>query len=335
MPHDIALISGDGIGPEMVAAAQRVVEAAGVQITWHPVEIGSAAASKHGTPVPEAALETIRKVKVAFKGFTATPIGGGYESPNVTLRKRLGLYSATRPVKNLPGLPARFENIDMVVIREITEDLYSGIEHRITPDVVMTLKLVTEKACSRISRFAFEYARRYGRKKVTLVHKANIMKKADGLFLRAAREIAKEYPEIGYGEVIVDNACMQMVLNPYQFDVLLLGNLYGDIISDLTAGLVGGSSAVAASSRSDDLAIFESVHGNVPHLVGKGIGNPLTQIIPSVYMLRHLGEESAAERIFRAVCAVLEEKQTLPGDLGGRATTAQVVDAIIAKFDTV
>lgn len=332
MPHDIALIPGDGIGPEMVAAAQRVVEAAGVAVHWHPVEVGEAAAKTHGSPVPDAALEVIRKAKVAFKGFTATPIGGGYESPNVILRKKLGLYAATRPVKNMPGLRSRFENIDLVVIRELTEDLYAGIEHRITPDVVMTLKVVTEKACTRITRFAFDYARRYDRKRVTLIHKANIMKKADGLFLRSAREVAKDFPEIAYNEVIVDNACMQLVLNPYQFDVLLLGNLYGDIISDLSAGLVGGVSAVAASSRGDDCAIFDSLHGNVPHLVGKNLGNPLTQLVPAIYMLRHLGEESAAERIYQAVCQVMTERLHVTPDLGGTASTSEMVDAILQRL---
>lgn len=330
--YNIALLPGDGIGPEMISAAQRVVEATGVAISWHPAEIGQGAFQKYKTPVPDETLETIKRCKVALKGYTQTPIGGGYESPGVYLRKKLDLYAATLPIKNLPGLKARYENIDLVVIRELTEDLYAGIEHRVTPDVVMSLKIVTEKACLRVSRFAFEYAKKFGRKKVTIVHKANIMKKADGLFLRCAKAVAEENPEISFSDVIVDNACMQLLMNPYQFDVLLLGNLYGDIVSDLCAGLIGGVSAVGGASRGDDCAIFEAVHGNVPHLVGTGLGNPLTQIMPAAYMLRHLGEDSAADRIMKSISSLLEEKKSLTADLGGDATTAQMVEALVSRI---
>lgn len=332
MTHHVTLIPGDGIGPEMVAAARRVIEATGVSIQWHLAEVGQEAVKKYGSPVPESTLAAIRETRVALKGFTGTPIGGGYESPNVTLRRSLGLFAAIRPVRNLRGLAARYQGIDLVVIRELTEDLYAGIEHRMSPDVVVSLKLVTEKACSRIARFAFEYARRHNRKKVTLVHKANIMKKADGLFLRTARAVAENFPEISYTELIVDNACMQLLLNPYQFDVLLLGNLYGDIVSDLCTGMVGGISAVAGWSAGEDCAIFEAVHGNVPHLVGTGKGNPLTQLIPSFYLLKHLGETEAADKIHEAVSKVLEEKAALTPDLGGNASTDEMVDAIIARL---
>jgi isocitrate dehydrogenase (NAD+) len=330
--YNIALLPGDGIGPEMIAAAQRVVEATGVSVAWHAVEIGAAAFQKYKTPVPDETLETIRKCGVALKGFTETPSGGGYESPNVILRKRLELFAATRPIKNLSGLPARYQNMDLVVIRELTEDLYAGIEHRVTTDVVMSLKIVTEKACTRIARFAFEYAKRFGRKKVTMVHKANIMKKADGLFLQCARSVAEQNQEIAFSEVIIDNACMQLLMNPYQFDVLLLGNLYGDIVSDLCAGMIGGVSAVGGASRGEGISIFEAMHGNVPHLVGTGRANPLTQIMPAIYMLRHLGEEAAADRISKAVSFLLEEKKSLTADLGGTASTAQMVEAIVHRL---
>jgi isocitrate dehydrogenase (NAD+) len=332
MTHNIALLSGDGIGPEMIVAAQRVVEATGVSVSWHPASIGAVAFKQHKSPVPDETLETIRRCGVALKGFTETPIGGGYESPNVVLRKRLNLFAATRPIKNLAGLPARYQDIDLVVVRELTEDLYAGIEHRVTNDVVMTMKIVTEKACDRISRFAFNYAKKFGRKKVTVVHKANIMKKADGLFLQCARNVAAQNTDIAFSEVIVDNACMQLITNPYQFDVLLLGNLYGDIVSDLCAGLIGGVSAVASASQGEDIAIFEAMHGNVPHLVGTGRANPLTQIMPAIYMLRHIGETSAAERLLQAVSSVLTEKKSLTPDLGGDASTAQMIEAIVTRL---
>jgi isocitrate dehydrogenase (NAD+) len=333
MAYDIALIPGDGIGPEMVHAARKVLEATGVAFSWHAVEIGRAAFEKTGQPVPDDAVEVIKRAKVALKGFTETPIGGGYESPNVILRRRLELFAGTRPIKNIRGLASRYTGIDLVVIRELTEDLYAGIEHRMTPDVVISSKIVTERACTRVSRFAFEYARKCGRKKVTLIHKANIMKKADGLFLRSARAVAQGFaPEIAYDEVIVDNACMQLLLNPYRYDVLLLGNLYGDIVSDLCAGLIGGISAVAGSSSGDECRVFEAVHGNVPHLVGSKKGNPLTQVMPGIYMLRHLGEEAAADRLANAVSDLLEERRTLTPDLGGQATTDEVTDALCAKL---
>jgi isocitrate dehydrogenase (NAD+) len=332
MTHKIALLPGDGIGPEMIAAAQRVVEATGVSVEWRPASIGAAAFQKDKNPVPDETIAIIRECGVALKGFTGTPIGGGYESPGVLLRRKLGLFASTRPIKNLAGLPARYDNIDLVVIRELTEDLYTGVEHRVTNDVVMSLKIVTEKACTRIARFAFAYAKKFGRKKVTMVHKANIMKKADGLFLQCARDVAAQNTDIAFSEVIVDNACMQLITNPYQFDVLLLGNLYGDIVSDLCAGLIGGVSAVGSASQGEDIAIFEAVHGNVPHLVGTGRANPLTQIMPAIYMLRHLGEDSAADRLLQAVSFVLTEKKYITPDLGGDASTAQVVEAIVTKL---
>jgi isocitrate dehydrogenase (NAD+) len=331
--HTVTLIPGDGIGPEVSNAAVRVVEASGVAIAWERVEAGSEVMHKYGTPVPDEVINVIIKNRVALKGPLATPIGTGFASANVTLRKRLNLYANVRPAKTIPGVKTRFENVDLIVIRENSEDLYSGLEHIVIPGVVESLKIITETACLRIGRFAFEYARRNGRKKVTAVHKANIMKLADGLFLECMRKIARDYTEIEYQELIVDNTCMQLVTRPEQFDVMVMENLYGDIVSDLCAGLIGGLGLTASANIGEgDVAMFEAVHGTAPDIAGQNKANPIALILSAVLMLRHMGEQEAAERIERGVMAMLAEGKVRTRDLGGSATTTDVCDAIIEKM---
>ena len=330
--HAATLIPGDGIGPEVTEAAVKVIEASGVKIEWQRVEAGAEVVAKYGTPVPDEVLNTIRRSGVALKGPITTPIGQGFQSANVTLRKALDLYACIRPVKSIPGVPSRFENVNLIVVRENTEGLYSGLEHRIAPGIVESLKIVTERACSRISRYAFELAERQGRKKVTVVHKANIMKLADGLFLECSRKVARQYPEITYEEIIIDNLAMQLVKDPTRFDVLLLENLYGDIISDLCAGLVGGLGVVPGSNMGDDCAVVEAVHGSAPDLAGKRLANPSAVILSAAEMLRHLGEDRAAHSVTRAVHAALIDPATRTGDLGGSATLDQITDAIIGHL---
>ena len=328
MTHKITLIPGDGIGPEVTEAVLRILSAAGVSIDWERHDAGILALEKHKTPLPPELVASIQKNKVALKGPVTTPIGEGFTSVNVGLRKALDLYANLRPVANLAGVPARFSNVDLVIVRENTEDLYSGLEHEVIPGVVESLKIITEAASTRIGRFAFEHARRNGRKRVTAVHKANIMKMGDGLFLDSVRAVAKGFPDIVYDERIVDAACMQLVLYPEKFDVLVLPNLYGDIVSDLCAGLVGGLGVVGAANLGNDCAVFEAVHGSAPDIAGKGIANPTALLLSAVLMLRHIGEDAAADRIVHALANVMTGGASLTPDLGGRAGTREFADAV-------
>ncbi|APF20528.1 isocitrate/isopropylmalate dehydrogenase family protein [Caldithrix abyssi] len=330
--YQITLIPGDGIGPEVTSAARKVLAAAGVVIDWEMVDAGAGAINKHGTTLPDETIESIRKNKVALKGPLTTPIGEGFKSVNVQLRKTLDLYANIRPVRSALGITFQHKPIDLVIFRENTEDLYAGLEYEIAPGVTQSLKIITEKASTRIARAAFEWARQNKRKMVHAVHKANIMKKSDGLFLDCVRKVAKEYPEIAYKEIIVDNCAMQMVMRPDQFDVVVLGNLYGDIISDLAAGLVGGLGVVPGANIGDEVAIFESVHGSAPDIAGKGVANPIATILSANMMLRHIGEGKAADRIQAALVLFLAERKHLTPDLGGRATTDELVDGLIEKI---
>jgi len=330
--HAVTLLPGDGIGPEVTEAAVRVLDAAGVRIAWDRVEAGGEVVAKYGTPVPEPVLQSIRKRGLALKGPITTPVGEGFRSANVTLRQDLDLYACVRPVKSLPGVTTRFEGVDLIVVRENTEDLYSGLEHRVCPGVVESIKVITERACLRIAHFAFRMAEREGRRKITAVHKANIMKLSDGLFLECCRRVAREHRDVEYGEVIVDNCAMQLVRDPGQFDVLLLENLYGDIMSDLCAGLVGGLGVVPGANVGDDVAVFEAVHGSAPDIAGKRLANPTAVILSSVEMLKYVGETEAARRVEAAVHATLSEPLLRTRDLGGKATTDQFTDAVIERL---
>lgn len=334
MTHNVTLIPGDGIGPEVADATVRVIDACGVKIDWNRVEVTADIIRQSGESIPPAAVDSLKVTRLGLKGPVTTPVGGGFQSVNVALRKRFELYANVRPVKSLPGLKTRFQdlNIDMVIFRENTEDLYSGLEHEVVNDVVTGLKVITRAASIKIATAAFKYAKQHGRKKVTAIHKANIMKKADGLFLKCCREVAEMYPQITYNELIVDNASMQLVSKPEQFDVLLLPNLYGDIISDLAAGLVGGLGVVPGANFGDGCAIFESVHGSAPDIAGKGLANPTALMLSAVMMLSHVGEAGAAERLQAAVEAVYAEGKHLTPDVGGAANTAQFADAIIARL---
>lgn len=330
--HSVTVIAGDGIGPEVAGAVRRIIEAAGVAIKWREMDAGAAAIEMHGSAVPEEVLEAIRRDGVALKGPVTTPIGGGFTSANVTLRKKLDLYACLRPVRTLPGVQSRYGDLDLVVVRENTEGLYSGIEHEVVPGVVESLKIVTESACTRISRFAFGYARRCGRRRVTAVHKANIMKLTDGLFLRCARKIAKDYPEIEYDEAIIDALCMKLVQKPEQFDLLLCDNLYGDIISDLTAGLVGGLGLVPGANLGETCAVFEAVHGSAPDIAGRDLANPTALLLSGCLMLDHLDETAAADRIRTALMSVLQRGQCRTGDIGGSASTTEFTQCLIDQL---
>src|SRR5262245_10750992 len=332
MTHRVTLLPGDGIGPEVSAAVLRIIEAAGVQIEWERFTVGGHAQDLSGSSLPDEVIESVRRNKVALKGPVATPIGSGFESVNVRLRKILDLYANLRPVRNLPGVPSRFGDVDLIIVRENTEGLYSGLEHEVVPGVVESLKVMTEKACTRISIFAFEFAKKYGRKRVTAVHKANIMKKSDGLFLHCFRKVAVDYPTIEHDEKIVDNCCMQLVMNPYQFDMLLMENLYGDIVSDLAAGLVGGLGVVPSGNLGEKAALFEAVHGTAPDIAGKNLANPTALLLSAIMMLRHINERAAADRIEKALNKVLEKRETVTRDLGGKATTSEFAEAIIAAL---
>ena len=329
MTHTITLIPGDGIGPEITAAVKKVLSAAGVDICWDEIAAREEIERHGGDFMKSGVVESIRKNRVALKGPMTTAVAGGAPSINVALRQALDLYSNLRPVKNLEGVQARYKNVDIVLIRENTEDLYSGIEHTVVPGVVESLKIITERASTRIARFAFEFARKFGRKKIHAIHKANIMKLSDGLFLTSVRKVAPEYPEVEYKEMIIDNACMQMVLNPQQFDMLLLTNLYGDIMSDLAAGLVGGLGVVPSGNIGQDVAVFESVHGTAPDIAGKGIANPTALLMSSIMMLRHIGEMAAAQKIETSLHGVYREGRWITGDVGGKATTAEFTEAVI------
>jgi isocitrate dehydrogenase (NAD+) len=331
--HTITLLPGDGIGPEVADATVKVVEAAGVRVQWERMEAGAEVMTKHGTPVPDEVVNSISRNRVALKGPITTPIGTGFASANVTLRKRLHLYANVRPARTLPGVKTRFDNVDVVVIRENSEDLYSGLEHIVVPGVVESLKIITEAASLRIGRYAFQFARDFGRKRVTAVHKANIMKLADGLFLECMRRAAREFPDIAYDEMIVDNTCQQLVMRPEQFDVMVMENLYGDIVSDLCAGLVGGLGLAASANIGEGgTAVFEAVHGSAPDIAGRNMANPVALILSAVMLLRHVGEPDAAERIEKAVLDTLAEGRHLTRDLGGEAATTEITGAIVAKL---
>ena len=332
--HTIVLIPGDGIGPEVTGAARRVLEAAGLSVEWVELPAGAVALEQGFEDVmPARTLAAIKAHKVALKGPVTTPVGKGFKSVNVQLRQKLNLYAAVRPVRSLPGVKTRYENVDMVIVRENTEGLYSGIENEVVPGVVTSLKVASENACTRIARFAFRYATKRRRQRITVFHKANIMKLSDGLFLNCSRKVHEdEYPNIEYDEVIIDAGCMKLVQDPSKLDVLLMENLYGDLISDLCAGLVGGLGVVPGSNIGDDAAVFEAVHGSAPDLAGKNAANPLALIMSGVMMLNHIHEEALAERIKAAYNAVLAEGKTLTRDLGGTATTQQFTDALVAKL---
>ena len=332
--HTIVLIPGDGIGPEVTSATRRVLEAAGLDVQWVELPAG-ATAVEHGYKdvLPQETLAAIRTHKVALKGPVTTPVGTGFRSVNVQLRQALDLYAAVRPVRNLTGVTTRFQDVDMVIVRENTEGLYSGIENAVVPGVVTSLKVATEKGCTRIARWAFRYATRRHRRKITVFHKANIMKLTDGLFLSCARKIQEEeYPNIEYEETIIDAGCMRLVQNPAGFDVLLMENLYGDLVSDLCAGLVGGLGVVPGANIGDDAAVFEAVHGSAPDIAGKGVANPLACLMSGVMMLNHLHEDAIGERIKTAYNAVLAEGTVRTRDLGGSAGTYEFVDAVIAHL---
>jgi isocitrate dehydrogenase (NAD+) len=329
------LIPGDGIGPEVTGAAVRVLDASGVKFEWEAFAAGSEAYEKYHEYIPKELIESIERTSVGLKGPVTTPIGGGFPSINVALRKKFELYANFRPIRNLPSLPTRYPGVDLAIVRENTEGLYSGIEHEVVPGVVESLKIMTEKACLRIARFAFEFARREKRKRVHAIHKANIMKLSDGLFLRCAREIAKDYPEITYGEHIIDNTCMQLVMNPYQYDVLVMENLYGDILSDLCAAFVGGLGLVPGANIGARCAIFEAVHGSAPDIAGKNLANPTAVLQSAVLMLRHLKETEAADRVHAALEKTYKEKQHLTRDVGGTASTSEFADAVIANMEAV
>ncbi len=329
MTHPITLIPGDGIGPEVTRSVVTIVETAGLQVRWEEFPAGAAALAEYGTTLPEPLLVSIARNKVALKGPITTPIGEGFTSVNVGLRKALGLYANLRPVWNLPSVPSRFDNVDLVIVRENTEDLYSGLEHEVVPGVVESLKIITAAASTKIARFAFEHARKHKRRRVTAVHKANILKLGDGLFIECARRVAKDHPDIQYDERIVDAACMHLVMHPERFDVLLLPNLYGDIVSDLCAGLVGGLGVVpAANLGADGVGVFEAVHGTAPDIAGQNKANPTALLLSAVLMLQHIGEDDKAQRITKALWAALGDGTGRTADIGGSATTTQFTEAV-------
>jgi isocitrate dehydrogenase (NAD+) len=332
--HPVTLIPGDGIGPEVADATVRAVNATGVSIDWQRADLNASIISKSGQVLPPHVIESLERTHVGLKGPVTTPIGGGFQSVNVALRKQFDLYANVRPVRSLPGLWTRFNDvkIDMVIFRENTEDLYSGLEHEVVKDVVTSLKVITRTASVRIAEYAFAFARECKRKKITAIHKANIMKLADGLFLRCCREVAARHPEIEYKELIVDNASMQLVIRPETFDLLLLPNLYGDIVSDLAAGLVGGLGVVPGANMGDQDAVFEAVHGSAPDIAGKGVANPTALMLSSVLMLTHLREEEAASRLRSAIEKVYTQKKHLTADVGGTASTKEFTDAVIQNL---
>ena len=333
MKHTITLIPGDGIGPEVSRAVQQIIAAAGVEVDWEEMPARADVERSGADYLHSGMLESIRRNKVALKGPLETGIIGGTRSINVGLRQELDLYSNLRPVRNLDGVKALRSDVDVVLVRENTEDLYAGVEHTVVPGVVESLKIITERASTRIALFGFEYARKHGRKKIHAIHKANIMKLSDGLFLSSVRKVASKYPDIEYRELIVDNACMQIVMNPTQFDILLLTNLYGDIMSDLAAGLVGGLGVVPSGNLGDSMALFEAVHGTAPDIAGKGIANPTALLLSAIMMLDHIGEIDAAGRVDKALRKVYSQGKTVTRDVGGSATTAEFTRAVIAALE--
>jgi isocitrate dehydrogenase (NAD+) len=330
--HRITLIAGDGIGPEITSAVVKILETAGLDVDWEPHLAGVAALEKHGTALPTELLDSIVRNRVALKGPLTTPVGGGFASVNVGLRKALELFANLRPVWNIPAVPSRYQGVNLVIVRENTEDLYSGLEHEVVPGVVESLKIITSEASTRIAQFAFDYARRHGRKRVTAVHKANIMKMGDGLFLKCVQKVAADYPDIAQDDRIVDAACMHLVMRPEQFDVLLLPNLYGDIVSDLCAGLVGGLGVVPAANLGTDVGVFEAVHGSAPDIAGRNLANPMALLLSSLLMLRHIGEGPMADRIMKALGMVLADDGVRTRDLGGSATTTEFAEAICRRL---
>ena len=332
--HKVTLIPGDGIGPEVTQAVVRILEATGVKWEWERFAAGAEAFEIFGEYIPTALYESIERNRVALKGPVTTPIGGGFKSINVTLRKRFDLFANFRPIKNLPGLETKWPGVDLIIVRENTEGEYVGLEHEVVPGVVESIKVITEKGSTRIAKFAFEYARKHGRKKIHSIHKANIMKLSDGLFLRCARKVAEGFPDVVYGEHLIDNTCMQLVMNPYQYDILLLENLYGDIISDLCAGLVGGLGLVPGANFGHECAIFEAVHGSAPDIAGKNIANPTAVLRSALLMLRHLGEHDAALKIRNAIDEVYRDRSKLTRDVGGTAGTSEFADAIIQAMES-
>jgi isocitrate dehydrogenase (NAD+) len=334
MAYKVTLIPGDGIGPEVTDAAVRILEATGVKFEWERFAAGADAFAKFHEYIPKELTESIERTHVALKGPVTTPIGEGFSSINVRLRKQFELFCNFRPIRNLPGVTTRYPGVDLIIIRENTEGLYSGIEHEVVPGVVESIKIITEKASTRIARWAFEYARKVGRKKIHAIHKANIMKLSDGLFIRCSRNVSREYPEISYGEHIIDNTCMQLVTNPYQYDMLLLENLYGDIVSDLCAAFVGGLGLVPGANFGHECAIFEAVHGSAPDIAGKGVANPTAVTRSGILMLRHLGEQDAANKVKYAVHSVYREGKHITRDMGGIASTNEFADAVIAAMES-
>lgn len=336
--HKVTLIPGDGIGPEVSGAMVKILEAAGeatgVGFEWHEYAAGADAFEKTGEYIPKALYESVEQNKVAIKGPVTTPVGGGFSSINVTLRKKFDLYANFRPVKSLPGLETKYPNIDMIIVRENTEDLYAGLEVEVVPGVVQALKIITEKGSSRIAQFAFDYARKHGRKKIHAIHKANIMKLSDGLFLRCSRKVAEGFPEVEYKEHIVDNTCMQLVLNPYQYDIILTENLYGDILSDLCSAFVGGLGLVPGANLGAECAIFEAVHGSAPDIAGQDKANPTALLQSAVLMLHHLNEPETAERVQSGIEQVYREGRTLTRDVGGQSGTKAFADAVLAAMES-
>src|SRR6202789_889121 len=335
MAHKVTLIPGDGIGPEVIQAAVRILEATGVKFEWESFAAGAEAFEKYREYIPKELTASIERTRVGLKGPVTTPIGGGFSSINVALRKQFELFANFRPIRNLPSVATRYPDFDLIIVRENTEGLYSGIEHEVVPGVVESLKIITEKASTRIAKFAFSYARKHKRKKIHAIHKANIMKLSDGLFIRCSRNVSKDYPEITYGAHIVDNTCMQLVMNPYQYDMLLLENLYGDIVSDLCVGLVGGLGLVPGANYGHECAIFEAVHGSAPDIAGKNIANPTAVLRSGILMLRHLGEDNAANHIRLALEKVYGEKKHLTRDVGGTAGTSEFADAMVEALHTI
>src|ERR1700758_3131073 len=331
--YKVTLIPGDGIGPEVIQATVRILEATGVKFEWESFAAGSEAFEKYKEYIPKELTESIERTRVGLKGPVTTPIGGGFSSINVELRKRFELFANFRPIRNLPHIATRYPGVDLIIVRENTEGLYSGIEHEVVPGVVESLKIITEKACTRISQFAFEHARKNKRKKIHCIHKANIMKLSDGLFLRCARNVARDYPEITYGEHIVDNTCMQLVTNPYQYDMLVMENLYGDILSDLCAAFVGGLGVVPGANFGDGCAIFEAVHGSAPDIAGKNLANPTALLRSALLMVRHLGEQEASTQIRNALERVYRHPEKLTRDIGGKAGTSEFADAVIEEME--
>jgi isocitrate dehydrogenase (NAD+) len=332
MAYRIVLIPGDGIGPEVTAAARRVVDALGLDIQWQSYLAGQAALDALGSPLPAETLAAVQSANATLKGPTATPSGTGFRSVNVELRQKLHLYANYRPARSMPGVPSRYEDVDLIVVRENTEGLYSGLEHEVVPGVVESLRVVTEPASERIARFAFETARRQDRKRVTCVHKANILKLSDGLFLRTCKRVGEAFPDIAFDDSIIDATAMKLVLNPHSFDVMVMENLFGDIVSDLTAGLVGGLGLTPSANIGNGIAVFEAVHGSAPDIAGKGIANPTAVILSAVLMLRYLGKKAAADRVENAVRSVFAKGEVRTGDLGGKATTDEFVGAVLAAM---